>query len=141
MAELADRLRAAEARAEAAEARATAAEATDVLTRLKGDGHRSMGQPMSITGVTLHKHPGGALQPMPPGAAAADKVWYKQTLQPRGEVLGARRRMLVNARHSWVGDSCLARGDAEPPRAAAGPAGEATSPQWSSTAGPGESPI
>ena len=94
---------------------ATAAEATDVLARLKGIGGKNAGgAPMHITGVTLHKQPGGPLTPMPPGAAAADKVWYKQTLQPRGDVLGARRRMLVNARHSWVGDACLARGEAEP---------------------------
>jgi len=92
---------------------ATAAEASDVLARLKGVGNNRGGAPMHITGVTLHKQPGGPLQPIPPGSAAADKVWYKQTLQPRGEVLGARRRMLVNARHSWVGDSCLARGDSE----------------------------
>lgn len=94
---------------------ATAAEATDVLARLRGvGGGRVAGAPMTVTGVTLHRPAGGALQPMPPGAAAADKVWYKQTLQPRGEVLGARRRMLVNARHSWVGDSCLARPEHEP---------------------------
>ena len=42
------------------------------------------------------------------------QVWYKSNLQPRSEMLGARRRMLVNARHSWVGDSCLARASDEP---------------------------
>ena len=51
---------------------------------------------------------------MTPGAAAADKVWYKSSLMPRTEVLGQRRRMLVNARHSWVGDACLARGETSP---------------------------
>jgi len=92
---------------------ATAAEATDVLQRLRGVSHRGNGGPMTISGVTLHKQAGGQLRPMPPGAAAADKVWYKSTLQPRTEVLGARRRMLVNARHSWVGDACLARGETD----------------------------
>ena len=93
---------------------ATAAEATDVLSRIRGAGGRSGGAPMSISGVTLHKPAGGPLQPMPPGAAGADKVWYKSTLMPRSDVLGHRRRMLVNARHSWVGDACLARGNDEP---------------------------
>lgn len=92
---------------------ATAVEATDVLSRLRGVSNRGAGAPMTIHGVTLHKPPGGALQPMPPGSAAAEKVWYKQSLQPRGEMLGARRRLLVNARHSWVGDSCLAKADTD----------------------------
>jgi len=94
---------------------ATAAEATDVLSRIRGAGGRGGGgAPMSITGVTLHKPAGGPLQPMPPGAAGADKVWYKQALLPREEVLGQRRRLLVNARHSWVGDACLARAEDAP---------------------------
>lgn len=132
---------------------ATAAEATDVLSRLRGVKAGHAGAPMTISGVTLHKPAGGHLTPMPPGAAAADKVrpptrlspaalchvpmpppslrsaslttvspcvpasvqvWYKSNLQPRSDMLGARRRMLVNARHSWVGDACLARGGDEP---------------------------
>ena len=125
---------------------ATAAEATDVLHRLRGVSNRGAGPGMTISGVTLHKPPGQRdLTPMPPGAAAADKVsvhtraspqtahfpqtpladahllslpsltqvWYKSSLQPRSEVLGARRRMLVNARHSWVGEACLARSSDE----------------------------
>lgn len=92
---------------------ATAAEASDVLQRMRGAGPGGGASPMAINGVTLHKPAGGALQPMPPGAAGADKVWYKSSLLPRTEVLGQRRRLLVNARHSWVGDVCLARGDDE----------------------------
>ena len=92
---------------------ATAVEATDVLSRLRGVSNRAAGAPMTVSGVTLHKPPGGGLQPMPPGSGAADKVWYKQSLQPRSDMLGARRRLLVNARHSWVGESCLARADTD----------------------------
>ena len=88
---------------------ATAAEATDLLARLRGAGGRGGGAPMTVTGVTLHKPAVGSLQPLPPGAAGADKVWYKSSLLPRGEVLGHRRRLLVNARHSWIGDTCLAK--------------------------------
>ena len=100
---------------------ATAAEATDVLARLRGVNGKASGG-MSVNGVTLHKPPGGPLQPMPAGSAAAEKVWYKSNLQPRGEVLGARRRILVNARHSWVGDACLAQ-EASVPSAGGGTSG------------------
>ena len=93
---------------------ATTAEATDVLSRLRSVTNRGSGAPMAISGVTLHKQPGGPLQPMPPGAAAADNIWYKTNLQPRGEMLGARRRILVGARHSWVGDACLSSSIGQP---------------------------
>lgn len=88
-------------------------QATEVLQKLRGAGARGTGAPMSISGVTLHRPSGGPLQPMPPGAASADKIWYKSSLIPRQEVLGQRRRLLVNARHSWVGDACLARSEDE----------------------------
>ena len=115
---------------------ATAAEATDVLTRLRGSP-RGNGAPMAVSGVTLHRQPGGPLQPMPPGSAGADKILYKTHLQPRGEMLGARRRILVNARHSWVGDACLARDDhrSEDPDPGGGStaAGEVRTPRPPST--------
>eukprot|EP00966_Prymnesium_polylepis_P021858 502255-Prymnesium_polylepis.1 len=57
--------------------------------------------PLNVNGVTLHSkapggYPGGGnqLTPMPP---AADKVWYKSALTPRPELLGQRKRLLVNA--------------------------------------------
>ena len=113
---------------------ANAAEATDVFSRMKGAGAPRHGggggAPMTVSGVTLHRAAAGGggggsgpLQPMPPGAAAADKVWYKSTLSPRGDLLGARRRMLINARHSWVGDTCLARADLSEPGSGGGGGG------------------
>lgn len=95
-------------------------QATDLLARIRGADGRNGGAPMSISGVTLHKPPGGPLQPLPPGAAGADKVWYKSSLVRRSDMLGQRRRLLVNARHSWVGDACLARGEDVPSSVPAG---------------------
>ena len=90
----------------------TAAEAADVLKRLKGVNQGKGVPSLNINGVTLHKNPGGPLAPLSP--KGEDKVWYKSSLMPRGEVLGQRKRLLVNARHSWVGDTCMYRDDAQP---------------------------
>lgn len=69
----------------------------------------------SLSGAAPHTHRTASPQQPPHRlAAASDKVWYKSSLVPRTEVLGQRRRMLVNARHSWVGDACLARGEDAP---------------------------
>ena len=52
----------------------------------------------------------GSLQPLA-SPTASEKVWFKSSPVPRSELLATRRRLLTNARHSWVGDTCLAKGD------------------------------
>jgi len=63
------------------------------------------------TGVPLLHIKGLSNRPnlAPLSPTSQDKVWVKSNLVPRTEVLGQRRRILVAARHSWVGDTCLAR--------------------------------
>ena len=106
--------------------------------------------PLQIKG--LHGPGRGAQQLAPLSPTSQDKVWYKSSLVPRGEVLAQRRRLLVGARHSWVGDTCLARAeDAEglsgspTPRAAGGAAGGAAgvgaSPPAAPWAGPPSPPL
>jgi hypothetical protein len=66
-------------------------------------------QPLRVKG--LGRAGAASLAPLDP---RNDKVWYKSTLVPRSELLGQRRRLLVSARHSWVGDTCLGRADDAP---------------------------
>jgi len=69
--------------------------------------------PLNVNGMTIHKQVGGSqLTPIPPGTD--NKIWYKSSLTPRPELLGHRKRLLVSARHSWVGDQCLARTEDAP---------------------------
>jgi len=75
----------------------------------------------------------GGLQPLSP---KGDKVWFRSALLPRGEVLAQRRRLLVGARHSWIGDTCLARSDESGPQQLAGTASSGWGPAQSATATP-----
>ena len=107
-----------------------------------GTGANGMGMqgPLQIKGLhgPAHGRSGAPPQLAPLSPTAQDKVWYKSSLVPRGEVLAQRRRLLVGARHSWVGDTCLARADdaeglgggggAATPRAAGGAVGMGASP-------------